>query len=120
MMLLKIVGKWFGWHRWIDAPEKYEALSVLHSHEFVFEALIEVTGDREVEFLELANESKGELETFLFDHPGSSCETLATQLFRILHQKNLGVYSCAVLEDGMCGAVFVPSHAANYAPIRSN
>jgi len=118
MMYLKIVGKWIGTHRWIDAPERYQYLSELHKHEFVFEALIEVTGDREIEFLELANESKGELETFLFDHPGSSCETLATQLFRILHQKDLGVHSCTVLEDGRCGAVFVPSHTANYAPIR--
>lgn len=110
MMFLRIAGKFLGVHRWKDAPEEYAYLAQYHPHTFHFEALIMVSTDREVEFLGVATWCEHDLRTFLRDHMDSSCETLAAVLHDILaRQYGPRVWSTVVLEDGMCGAVFVPA-----------
>lgn len=108
MILLQIVGSWMGLHRWTDAPEKYEHLSILHAHNFVFTANIKVTGDREIEFLELAEQCKEYLLDFLDANEGSSCETMAKVLFDYLVDRGLFCTSAKVSEDGTCGAIYMP------------
>jgi len=108
MIILQVVGKWIGFHRWASAPEKYLYLSKLHMHEFVFLVNIVVVNDREIEFLELAEQCRQQLMSFLDANEGSSCETMAKFLYEYALDLDLTCTGARVSEDGMCGAIYMP------------
>uniref|UniRef100_A0A6M3J1W8 Uncharacterized protein n=1 Tax=viral metagenome TaxID=1070528 RepID=A0A6M3J1W8_9ZZZZ len=110
MMQLQVAGDFAAQHFWPNAPVKYVELGKRHRHVFTFRALIEVSesGDREVEFLELADMCTAHLKNFLRDNPGSSCETLVRELHAFMARLGRPPTRCEVLEDDRCGAVYAP------------
>lgn len=102
MLLLKVSGVFYGSHFWPGGPSPF---CHLHNHYFGFRVLIEVEGDRQIEFTGLANEISNHMSAHLTASPGSSCESLAQQLSEWLLSHDLRVDEVEVNEDNSSGAI---------------
>lgn len=94
-----------GWHQW---PAAKDYLQYPHRHMFHFDIGISVTNnDREVEFIEMKRQFKGEVARWL--SPGNrldiSCEELAERCVFMAHRMfNSNRIYAEVSEDGENGA----------------
>jgi hypothetical protein len=96
-----------GFHHWEQAPEEVAYLRSSHRHLFGFRVEVEVShSEREVEYHQLQKEAIGLSYPILAEaeSSGSSCETMASQLYTRLEKAGYSVYSVAVDEDGECGS----------------
>ena len=100
-----------GIHHWASCDEKeVNYLVAPHRHIFHIDAIKEVThNDRDIEFIKMEHEIKGDLEAEFFDREkqlcdfgSASCEDIAEMLI-----KNYDLRSCEVLEDGKSGAIII-------------
>lgn len=95
-----------GFHRWPEAPANRDYLRSRHRHEFNITAYVRVGhNDRDVEFHDLRDLI---LEWWGFgdnELGRMSCEDIAVQVQKHLHDHGLTVTCVEVSEDGYDGAV---------------
>jgi hypothetical protein len=99
-----------GYHHWAGAPDNAQNfLKNIHRHLFTFEAEVQVTGSRQVEFFELQErmryilERVGYFNGLLVSRHGTSmsCEQMAETMARALYnQHGHMVLKVSVSEDG--------------------
>lgn len=106
--LLKIQLSVPGRHHWPNAKGNVEFLKYPHTHTFVIECFIKVTGlDREIEFYQMAARIKTVISTIweaddlgIHEFENYSCEMIADYLVT-----EFNLMQCVVSEDGLFGAV---------------
>ena len=99
---LKITFRFEIFHRWVDAPIEYEYLSNLHRHVLHCTAWLQVSHDRELEFINLKNVAQSVCETQarLPYVKAWSCEKWARWIANKFDYDKV-----EVMEDGENGAV---------------
>lgn len=89
MKLIRVTGEFYGVHHWPQAPEEVEHLRNLHAHTFKVSAELYVDhGNRHVEFFiakRNLNAAGQVMSGILQENPTTSCEDMAEQIARILH-----------------------------------
>ena len=96
-----------GFHKWIDAPEEIKFLRNIHRHVFHCKIYIKenVNIDRDIEFISLKNELKGNIHIFHNDKK-NSCEDIGKNINRWLKHKyperKTKVYVYEDNENGCC------------------
>ena len=116
---VQVTARFVGFHRWKDAPDRYDYLRHWHRHEFHVEMMVEVAGlNREVEFCDL----KAKLQRHLYANYQDrqfefSCEQIAHQIMDHFH--NYPVTMVGVSEDGENGAYVYDDRKVQPKPIHS-
>lgn len=111
-----------GFHCWKEAPDRHAYLKYPHRHVFYFEVYIEVSANRQYEFISLKNELSSLIYStrwvddevsYLYDQSLSinfgnySCEQIGSRLLKeIVSQLGIStVHKIVVLEDNENGAI---------------
>lgn len=103
-----------GWHRWPSPPVRFKNLRHPHRHLFHFRVHLRVEGDRQIEFISVADQGfkvmleyfdQRDEECFYREGVDASCETLAKILLLRLQAGWPEVFRVECWEDRENGAV---------------